>query len=98
MIESHLSCFEAIGTVPLRCDCCLAATAFPICNGSRSQRVRRPAAVLLRRRGSACAAAGCAHRQLGLGATMAVTGVIMWLKGQARDVRSRRQRAARAAR
>jgi uncharacterized iron-regulated membrane protein len=33
-----------------------------------------------------------------LGATMAVTGVIMWLKGQTREVRMRRQRADRAAR
>ncbi len=32
------------------------------------------------------------------GAAMAVTGVIMWLKGQAREVRTRRQRSARTGR
>jgi uncharacterized iron-regulated membrane protein len=31
-----------------------------------------------------------------LGAGMAITGVIMWLKGQVRDLRMRRRRAARA--
>ena len=32
-----------------------------------------------------------------LGATMAVTGVIMWFKGQVREVRMRRRRAPHAA-